>query len=609
MIVPNKILGALGASMLLLAGIVTGQSPFRWATPTVATSAGLAPRMAFDPGSGTAILLGRLRVNTQTWNGIAWRVFGGHPGPGLETELAFDGDAVIAVVSGTTSRWVPINWQTAPATTPNYAGFRMAHDEARGQVLGFGGLSAPFTPSDETWVWNGTSWRLLSPQTAPPGRAHHAMAFDRASGRIVLFGGELTPPPNRAVAGDTWTWDGADWVQETSLGPPARHHATLVGPEPVLLHGGTDSFDQPLGDLWRWDGLGLGWESVQAGGMTQPRSHHAATLFDGEQGPQMLVIESSAGAGNTLFQTLEIAQRHTRTIHVVAGHAQVAELVPPRVLGRADATPGRLPASGTEIAALGGTPQQGGASRLRVQPVVGGYRIRGNASAAGSVVESVATLTLDFAFSSPLPVPGAFLVQGRRSADAGESRATIEVDVRADGTTDFVSPAGVSRYLLQTLLGPSPVRVRVTAYVEVDTRFGQADQELDFTISFRETDAALLDTEGTPCGGTLDAAVHESAQRLQFSLRASGVTPTPFGFFVLGASNPQLPIPPTGCLLLTDTLIPILAPIPAGETSSELTFSLARQPGTFRVQHMHAVVGADGVARWFTSNAVRVTVP
>ena len=64
-----------------------------------------------------------------------------------------------------------------------------------------------------------------------------------------------------------------------------------------------------------------------------------------------------------------------------------------------------------------------------------------------------------------------------------------------------------------------------------------------------------------------------------------------------------------GCLLLTDTLIPILAPIPAGETSSELTFSLARQPGTFRVQHMHAVVGADGVARWFTSNAVRVTVP
>src|SRR6187549_3658789 len=94
----------------------------------------------------------------------------------------------------------------------------MAYDAARARVVLFGGreqfpLTGVFA---DTWEWDGSAW-LQRQVTGPSARWGHAMAYDVDSQRIVLFGG-------RGIAGllgDTWEWDGSAWAQRIN-GPPAR---------------------------------------------------------------------------------------------------------------------------------------------------------------------------------------------------------------------------------------------------------------------------------------------------------------------------------------------------------------------------------------------------
>ena len=41
----------------------------------------------------------------------------------------------------------------------------------------------------DTWTYNGVTWTKQSPSTSPPARSNAAMAYDPASGNVVLFGG------------------------------------------------------------------------------------------------------------------------------------------------------------------------------------------------------------------------------------------------------------------------------------------------------------------------------------------------------------------------------------------------------------------------------------
>ena len=64
-------------------------------------------------------------------------------------------------------------------------------------------------------------WVLASGAGSPPFREGHAMAYDAARGRVVLFGG--ANEYDVFDFGDTWEWDGSAWVERTPAGsPPAR---------------------------------------------------------------------------------------------------------------------------------------------------------------------------------------------------------------------------------------------------------------------------------------------------------------------------------------------------------------------------------------------------
>jgi hypothetical protein len=56
----------------------------------------------------------------------------------------------------------------------------------------------------------------------PSARTGHAMAFDSARTRVVLFGGDSR---RSTLFNDTWEWDGEDWTQAQDIGPgaPSQH--------------------------------------------------------------------------------------------------------------------------------------------------------------------------------------------------------------------------------------------------------------------------------------------------------------------------------------------------------------------------------------------------
>ena len=100
----------------------------------------------------------------------------------------------------------------------------LAYDSARGRVVVFGGLSGS-TRLDDIWEWDGTSWTEKHPDAPTPSARHsHAMAYDSARGMVVLFGGNAS-----GREADTWEWDGTSW---NSLGvtpaPYSRYGHSMV---------------------------------------------------------------------------------------------------------------------------------------------------------------------------------------------------------------------------------------------------------------------------------------------------------------------------------------------------------------------------------------------
>ena len=102
----------------------------------------------------------------------------------------------------------------------------------------------------DTWEWDGTNWHDVGPAAplgSPGQRTHHALVYDAARQRVVLFGGY----DGTTQRTDTWTWDGATWTDVTplvspSLGSGTRLMAYDARRERVVLMAGPD--------LWEWDG-------------------------------------------------------------------------------------------------------------------------------------------------------------------------------------------------------------------------------------------------------------------------------------------------------------------------------------------------------------------
>ena len=280
-----------------------------WAerTPANPPPARTLPALAYDSAHGEVVLFGGAAANsvnltdTWLWNGARWVERTPATRPSAGGPLVYDrlrGEIVMLVGRGASATvaetwaWDGTTWapRATPASLFSRFGHGMAFDEARGQTIAFGGrIFATGLSVSDTWSWDGATWLRRAPSPTPISRINHAMAFDRARGEVVLFGGagvSLGPP----LYNDTWTWNGFSWTERTpAVSPTARAQHSLAYDSKngvTLLFGGSST-----NDTWAWNGTSWAPRTPPAspparfsGAMTFDEANGVTVLFGGYLG-------------------------------------------------------------------------------------------------------------------------------------------------------------------------------------------------------------------------------------------------------------------------------------------------------------------------------------
>lgn len=304
---------------------------FGWEVPASTGPLGrYVQAMVFDSSAGETLMFGGRPHGTGylneswIWNGSRWSLLL-QPGPSRRQApaVAFDRHRRVAVLFGgngpsgspvahccalgDTWEWDGNEWHWRSDEGPAARlGAAIAFDELRGETLLFGGLElssdSDSTLLGDTWVWNGQQWIQL-PVSGPSKRSGSSMTYDRGRGVIVLFGGLADEPldPKRSVDGQTWEWNGKTWDLVTETGPsPRSGHRMFYDDvrDRVMLFGGFDVNTQLLADSWEWDGIdwtfqGTRVPAILQGAAAYDESRKQAVYLAGPTGPR------STDAGET----------------------------------------------------------------------------------------------------------------------------------------------------------------------------------------------------------------------------------------------------------------------------------------------------------------------
>ena len=232
-----------------------------------------APGLVYDAAIGKAVLVGgdrgtyAMTPDAWTWDRNGWRKGPAAPPARINGSIAYDPAARRVVLYG--------GWGVYATTT----------DPLFGTVPSYGYLA-------DTWTFDGTRWSQVG-GAGPPAREHANLAYDPATGQVVLFGGAGCSGGDRTCnqevnLRDTWTFDGRRWTRRALGGPAARGDdaATVYDPatRQLLLVGGGDVYSPGmsgafggvnLGDTWIWDGRRWS-KSISE----LPGRHHSSLAYD-----------------------------------------------------------------------------------------------------------------------------------------------------------------------------------------------------------------------------------------------------------------------------------------------------------------------------------------
>lgn len=214
--------------------------------------------------------------------------------------------------------WSGTNWsQLEPPNAPLYLyDPSMAFDSATNQMILFGGeeeVSAGYGPPQwadqySTWNWDGSTWSELAPAHHPEPRYGAAMAYDPASGQLVLFGGsavvEAGQPPvaTHEMVNDTWIWDGSDWTQAATTAAPAARWGAGMTYDPrsgdLVLYGGNNGQGTYYTGTWEWNGHD--WISVVSDNSTNnPGKRFEPSLAYDKATSQLIAFGGVGGSTGT----------------------------------------------------------------------------------------------------------------------------------------------------------------------------------------------------------------------------------------------------------------------------------------------------------------------
>jgi hypothetical protein len=177
------------------------------------------------------------------------------PGPGVLVDL---GSGLYAAMGGTAlacpygapcplvptreeyqwtgAGWTPLQDLSTSASAPYFEVAPVA-DTATGEAVGIDAMGGTWTATSPE-----SGWVKATYATAPTARSDFALAYDGATGQVVLFGGDAfgASSATGGVTGDTWTWDSSGWILRDGAAPspsPSPSPSGTASPvaSPVIL--------------------------------------------------------------------------------------------------------------------------------------------------------------------------------------------------------------------------------------------------------------------------------------------------------------------------------------------------------------------------------------
>jgi hypothetical protein len=187
--------------------------------------------------------------------------------------------------------------QRKPAASPTArSGHAMVYDVSRRVVVMFGGRElATGKLLDETWEYNGAAWRLRRLAKRPPVQALHQMVYDSVRRVTVLQVSWKLRSGKRVRSNETWEYNGRSWRQ--------RHLAVALPIGTGMDHGMVyDSARQAVlfvrdGNVWEWSGSKIGWWNRR---VTGPPRIWGRIVYD--EGRQRTVWYGNSIRGNSVWE-------------------------------------------------------------------------------------------------------------------------------------------------------------------------------------------------------------------------------------------------------------------------------------------------------------------
>lgn len=189
---------------------------------------------------------------------------------------------------------LPASAREAPSARHHHA---MAYDAARGRLVLFGGNGDEVRFFSDTWEWDGEVWSTR-PSGPVEGRSSFAMLFEPSSSRTLLFGGVNAESLSE---NKTWAWDGETWTVLADQGPSARYSPAIAYDEArkgiVLFSGSGRGTDQ----MWEWSQQG--WQQISLSGERPAPRARAQMAFDPVR--KTVILFGGFDGGKSLGDTWE----------------------------------------------------------------------------------------------------------------------------------------------------------------------------------------------------------------------------------------------------------------------------------------------------------------
>lgn len=167
---------------------------------------------------------------------------------------------------------------------PARFGAAMAFDRAHGRSIMFGGQGADGHYLGDTWSWDGSGWTELHPSSSPSPRVSTRLSYDEARGVILLYGGTgQAGPSSIGPLSDLWSWNGVTWTELRPRHIPPQRAGSSFAYDPqvraAVLFGGDAGERAPAlkNDMWLWNGSD--WTEVPLTKSPSPRAD-ASMVFD-----------------------------------------------------------------------------------------------------------------------------------------------------------------------------------------------------------------------------------------------------------------------------------------------------------------------------------------